>query len=98
MHMNTSDFCDGKRIAITGTLPGCFRQKAILAIKQAGGIYVQAVSGNTDILVVGKLRRPSRKLQKAQKLIESGKALQQIPAKEFVRVLFPDRQAPLFSD
>ena len=55
------------RIAITGKLKLYNRQTAAELITAAGGFYSPIVTKKTDILVVGKLRKTSKKLKNAEK-------------------------------
>ena len=62
---------NGKRFAITGTLP-IVRAAAASLLESRGGIYQPRVTRETDVLIVGKLRKVSHKLVRAQHLKESG--------------------------
>ncbi len=54
----------GLTIVLTGSLPDWTRADASEAIERAGGTVTSSVSGNTDLLVVGK--NPGSKLQAAR--------------------------------
>lgn len=61
----------GKRFAITGVLP-VLRSDATVILENMGGIYKSSVTRDTDYLIVGDLRKISRKLERAQCLQKAG--------------------------
>lgn len=56
----------GKKLVFTGDMESMSRKVAKLECERLGGVVQSSVSGNTDILVVGK--NPGSKLKKAQEL------------------------------
>lgn len=64
----------GKRFAITGTLP-IVRAEATAKLERLGGIYKTRVTRDTDYLIVGNLRKISNKLDRAKALQRAGYSL-----------------------
>lgn len=77
---NRPGILDGKTVVITGSLPYTTRDETEKKIRNAGGKVSNAVSKNTDLLVVG--HDPGSKLQKAKKL-----GIETISGKEFLAML-----------
>ena len=70
----------GKRIVLTGTLPGMDRKEAEDAIRRRGGRTSGSVSAKTDLVVFGK--EAGSKLAKAQKL-----GVPTMPADDFLKLI-----------
>ena len=85
----------GKHIAITGKLVFYKRRDVFAAILERGGIPQDAVTKETDILVVGYYRHralteeKSRKRLTADRYIEQGQDIQIIREDEFLAILWP---------
>ena len=62
---------NGKKFAITGTLP-IVRSEATAKLKKMGGVYKSSVTRDTDYLIVGDLRKISHKLERARFLQKEG--------------------------
>ena len=72
---------ENMKVVVTGTVPNMTRNEAAAAVTAAGGISQKAVSGKTDILVLGD--GAGRK--KARAAEEKG--VRVIEAEEFLRML-----------
>jgi len=81
----------GKSFVLTGSLTNLTREEAKEKIRSLGGKVSEAVSKNTDFLVLGK--EPGSKLQEAKKL-----GLKIIDERTFLRMLSPKSkvQSPKF--
>ncbi len=84
----------GKTVIFTGTLSSMVRSKAQQAIADIGGILGNAITKDTDFLVVGQQDYKvvgddgmSSKQEKAIKLIEKGAAIEVISENDFLRNL-----------
>lgn len=84
----------GKTVVFTGTLSSMVRSKAQQAIADIGGILGNAITKDTDFLVVGQQDYKvvgddgmSSKQEKAIKLIEKGAAIEVISENDFLRNL-----------
>lgn len=84
----------GKTVVFTGTLSSMVRSKAQQAIADIGGIFGNAITKDTDFLVVGQQDYKvvgddgmSSKQEKAIKLIEKGAAIEIISENDFLRNL-----------
>ncbi len=75
----------GKRVVFTGALHSFPRSKAQEIVKKLGGIPVDSVSRNTDLLVVGE--NPGSKLEKAKKY-----GVKTITENEFLKLIEPFRE------
>lgn len=71
----------GKRVVITGTVPGLNRTEAQEAAEALGAIVSGSVSKNTDLVVVGSGNSTRGKLAKAEQL-----GIATMPAEQFVAV------------
>lgn len=77
---------DGRRVVVTGDVPGMTRDAAQDAVRMMGGTAVSTVNATTDLLVVGK-GAGAAKLAKA-----AGLGLRQLPATDFAELAEnPDR-------
>lgn len=76
----------GKKILVTGSIPGRTREQAKELVEQYGGVPVSSVSRKTDLLVVGEGAGES-KLAKARTL-----GIEIIPYEEFAALLGLDVQ------
>ena len=65
---------NGKRFAITGTLP-IVRAEATAKLESLGGIYKTRVTLDTDFLIVGTLHKVSNKLARAKAFQQAGYSL-----------------------
>jgi DNA polymerase-3 subunit epsilon len=84
----------GKTVIFTGTLSSMVRSKAQQAIADIGGILGNAITKDTDFLVVGQQDYKvvgddgmSSKQEKAIKLIEKGASIEVISENDFLRNL-----------
>ncbi len=84
----------GKTVIFTGTLSSMVRSKAQQAIADIGGLLGNAITKDTDFLVVGQQDYKvvgddgmSSKQEKAIKLIEKGAAIEVISENDFLRNL-----------
>ena len=77
----------GRRVVVTGTVPGMTREDAFAAVASAGGTAQKAVSGKTDVLVLGE----GAGRRKAQAAAEKGVAV--IEADAFLRILAGEEEA-----
>ncbi|WP_435354245.1 exonuclease domain-containing protein [Emticicia sp. SJ17W-69] len=91
---NTKSIFYGKTVVFTGTLSSMVRSKAQQAIADIGGILGNAITKDTDFLVVGQQDYKvvgddgmSSKQEKAIKLIEKGAAIEVISENDFLRNL-----------
>jgi DNA ligase (NAD+) len=78
----------GLRVVVTGTVPGMTRDDAFAAVASAGGTAQKAVSGKTDVLVLGE----GAGRRKAEAAAEKGVAV--IEADAFLRILAGEEEAP----
>ena len=74
----------GRRVVVTGSVPGMTRAEALAAVTDAGGIAQKAVSGKTDVLVAGD----GAGRRKAEAAVERG--VRVIDARTFLGMVFPD--------
>lgn len=66
LQANVDNFFFGKRVCITGSIPGLTREILYDLIELNGGVRTSAIGKKTDILIVGE--DPGSKLEKAEKL------------------------------
>ena len=78
----------GLRVVVTGTVPGMTREDAFDAVASAGGIAQKAVSGKTDLLVLGE----GAGRRKATAAAEKGVAV--VGADAFLRILAGEETLP----
>ena len=78
----------GRRVVVTGTVPGMTREDAFDAVASAGGTAQKAVSGKTDLLVLGE----GAGRRKAQAAAEKGVAV--VEADAFLRILAGEENLP----
>ena len=78
----------GLRVVVTGTVPGMTREDAFDAVASAGGIAQKAVSGKTDLLVLGE----GAGRRKATAAAEKGVAV--VEADAFLRILAGEETLP----
>ena len=83
-----------KKIAFTGTLLSMKRKDAMQKVADAGGYISDAVTEDTDFLVMGTQDygkfsngRESSKTQRAKALISEGRKIQIIDEKEFIKMI-----------
>ena len=75
-------------MVVTGTVPGMTREDAFDAVASAGGIAQKAVSGKTDLLVLGE----GAGRRKATAAAEKGVAV--VGADAFLRILAGEETLP----
>ena len=93
---SSSGYLRGKRVVLTGAVPGDMtRQQAWARIEAVGGIPQKSVTRSTDILVVGSVRESSLRAdasttRKQDKADEYG--VETMSGFEFLSVLHADAQ------
>ncbi|MBK3496871.1 DNA polymerase III subunit epsilon [Viridibacillus sp. YIM B01967] len=87
-------FFKGKTIVFTGGLHGMTRTTAAQKVRQAGGIFSNVISKQTDYLVISRnsierseTGHKSSKFQKAEQLISMGHSIQLIHEELFIKKL-----------
>lgn len=86
---SATDFLKDKCFAFTGELEGCSREEVRELVESREGKYTDTVNIKIDYLVVGRESwiNPSRKLIKAQNLLDMGATLKIINEEEFWQML-----------
>ncbi len=97
-----ADVLDKARVAFTGKLASMTRREARVAVCAAGGEPVSSISHRTAILVVGMDGWPllpdgtiSRKLRRAEELLEAGCPIRILPEPAFLEIIGRVPQEPL---
>nr|MDO8110928.1 NAD-dependent DNA ligase LigA [Candidatus Sigynarchaeota archaeon] len=76
----------GKRIYITGSVPGYKKDTLEALVTSRGGVWTSSVSKNMDILVLGDNFGPSKE-EKARELIKAGAKINLMSAEEFLKLI-----------
>lgn len=82
---NADGILYGRTVSFTGDLQGMTRDDAAAAIASVGGVIHVNVTHETDVLVVGEV--PGEKLERAQRYIEAGQAIEVVDEATLQRYL-----------